>query len=81
MTPAAAALDAIPFEHTYAALPERFRQAVPPTPVAAPRLLALNDALAAELGLAGVLRAGEPDVATVFGGNRAPASARCCASS
>ena len=76
MTPAAAALDAIPFEHTYAALPERFRQAVPPTPVAAPRLLALNDALAAELGLAGVLRAGEPDVATVFGGNRVPAGAR-----
>src|SRR5687768_4361524 len=73
-TPTDAALDAIRFEHTYDALPERFRQRIAPTPVAAPRLLALNGPLAAELGLADVLR-GE-DVAAVFGGNRVPATAR-----
>ncbi|MFN3348679.1 protein adenylyltransferase SelO [Pseudorhodoplanes sp.] len=41
----------IPFDNTYAALPERFFQRVEPTPVAAPRLIALNDALAEALGL------------------------------
>jgi uncharacterized protein YdiU (UPF0061 family) len=36
---------------TYANLPERFFSRVPPTPVAMPRLLKFNHALAAELGL------------------------------
>jgi uncharacterized protein YdiU (UPF0061 family) len=56
---------------TYAALPERFFARVPPTPVAMPRLLAFNQALAADLGLdttgldAGVL-------AGIYSGNMLP---------
>jgi uncharacterized protein YdiU (UPF0061 family) len=41
----------IAFDNTYAALPERFYARVAPTPVAAPRLIALNRALATELNL------------------------------
>jgi uncharacterized protein YdiU (UPF0061 family) len=40
-----------PFHNTYAQLPDRFYARVAPTPVAAPRLIRLNDALARELGL------------------------------
>jgi hypothetical protein len=40
-----------PFENTYARLPDRFFARVAPTPVAAPRLIRLNVALARELGL------------------------------
>ncbi len=39
------------FDNSYARLPESFHARVLPTPVAAPRLLALNEKLAAELGL------------------------------
>jgi uncharacterized protein YdiU (UPF0061 family) len=46
---------ALPFEHGYAALPERFFQRIAPTPVAAPRWLAFNAALADELGIEGTL--------------------------
>ena len=38
-------------ENSYARLPERFFARLPPTPVAAPRLVKLNVALARELGL------------------------------
>ncbi|HZH46183.1 MAG TPA: YdiU family protein [Roseococcus sp.] len=41
----------IPFDNSYARLPEGFFAPQPPTPVAAPRLLKLNEALARELGL------------------------------
>ncbi len=41
----------IPFANTYARLPERFYARLPPTPVAAPRLLKLNTALAGQLGI------------------------------
>ena len=41
----------IPFDNSYARLPEMFYARVLPTPVATPRLLALNLKLAAELGL------------------------------
>ena len=41
----------LPFDNSYARLPERFYARLPPTPVAAPRLVKLNTALAAELGL------------------------------
>ena len=58
------------FEHTYAQLPAKFWQRVDPTPVKAPRLLAFNDALAAELG---VVRGA--DAADVFAGNVVPAGA------
>jgi uncharacterized protein YdiU (UPF0061 family) len=39
------------FDNTYARLPARFYARVDPTPVAAPRLIQLNHALARELGL------------------------------
>src|SRR2546421_397424 len=42
---------ALPFDNSYAGLPERFYARLPPTPVAGPRLVKLNTALAAELGL------------------------------
>ena len=63
----------LPFEHTYAALPSRFWQRVAPTPVAAPKLLAFNRALAEELGL-GKTFAGL-DIAAVLGGNVVPEGA------
>jgi len=70
----ATGIDALPFRHGYAGLPERFWQAVPPTRVTAPRLLSLNQPLAAELGIADLLRG---DAATsMFAGNLVPASAR-----
>jgi uncharacterized protein YdiU (UPF0061 family) len=41
----------IPFDNSYAALPERFFARVAPTPVTAPRLIKLNQALAQQLRL------------------------------
>jgi serine/tyrosine/threonine adenylyltransferase len=41
----------IPFDNTYARLPERFFARVKPTPVAAPRLIRVNEALAQSLGI------------------------------
>jgi serine/tyrosine/threonine adenylyltransferase len=41
----------IPFDNSYARLPERFYVRQPPVPVRAPRLVALNEPLAHELGL------------------------------
>ncbi len=40
-----------PFDNSYSRLPDRFFARVAPTPVAAPRLIRLNTALAARLGL------------------------------
>jgi uncharacterized protein YdiU (UPF0061 family) len=42
---------ALPFDNSYARLPERFFARIAPAQVAAPRLIALNAALATELGL------------------------------
>jgi uncharacterized protein YdiU (UPF0061 family) len=67
-------LDGLSFRHGYAALPERFWQAVSPTPVSAPRLLSFNSALAAELGVEAALQ-GEAATA-MFAGNLVPAGAR-----
>jgi uncharacterized protein YdiU (UPF0061 family) len=62
------------FDNSYARLPARFFAAVAPTPVAAPRLIRLNDDLAAELGLdAATLRA--PDGVAMLAGNLVPAAA------
>ena len=49
----------VALESTYAELPERFYTRMAPTPVAQPRLIALNDALAGELGLDPALLASE----------------------
>src|ERR1019366_7839002 len=43
--------DGFRFDNTYAALPERFYARLDPTPVAAPRLVRMNTALAERLGL------------------------------
>jgi uncharacterized protein YdiU (UPF0061 family) len=56
------------FDNSYARLPERFYQRIDPTPVAAPRLVRLNEPLARELGLdPSALKS--PEAAAIFAGN------------
>ncbi len=63
------------FQNTYADLPERLYAQTDPSPVAAPRLLALNEPLAQQLGLdIDWLRS--PDGIDMLAGNRFPADAR-----
>ncbi len=61
------------FDNSYRRLPERFYACLPPTPVAAPRLLALNADLAETLGLD--LASLAPVAAELFAGNRLPVDA------
>ncbi|HKS18475.1 MAG TPA: YdiU family protein [Bradyrhizobium sp.] len=63
-----------PFEHTYAALPANFFARVAPTPVAAPRLIKLNRALAEQLGLDPDLLS-TPEGAEILAGKRLPEGA------
>jgi serine/tyrosine/threonine adenylyltransferase len=63
-----------PFEHTYAALPPNFFARVAPTPVAAPRLIKLNRALAVQLGLDPDLLS-TPEGAEILAGKRVPEGA------
>jgi serine/tyrosine/threonine adenylyltransferase len=58
-----------PFDNTYARLPERFFARLSPTPVRAPRLIRLNEPLAARLGLEPDLLSGAEGV-EVLAGNR-----------
>jgi len=59
----------IPFDNSYARLPDRFFTRLTPVPVKAPRLIAFNAALAADLGIT----QGTPeDMALAFSGNRPP---------
>jgi uncharacterized protein YdiU (UPF0061 family) len=62
------------FETGYQRLPDRFFARVRPTPVAAPRLIRVNAALAAELGLDPEWLAGDEGV-QMLAGNRLPESA------
>lgn len=56
------------FDNSYARLPERFHARLDPTPVAAPRLIKINAALADELGLdAGLLST--PQGVAILAGN------------
>ncbi len=64
----------IAFDNSYARLPERFHALTPPTPVPAPRLVRLNIALAAELGLDAEWLAGPEGVAMLAGNGVAPGS-------
>ncbi|WP_340109534.1 protein adenylyltransferase SelO [Pikeienuella sp. HZG-20] len=64
----------IPFDNSYARLPDRFFARLAPTPVRAPRLIQLNDALAAELGL-DAARLAAPGGVAVLAGNRTPLGA------
>ena len=57
----------IPFDNSYARLPDRFFARLPPTPVAAPELLKLNRPLAEELGLDADWLASEAGVAMLAG--------------
>lgn len=63
-----------PFDNSYTRLPERFFARVSPTPVAAPRLIAVNAPLAVDLGLDPEWLATEEGVA-VLAGNRIPDAA------
>jgi uncharacterized protein YdiU (UPF0061 family) len=63
-----------PFENTFARLPDRFFARVAPTPVAAPRLIRLNQELAVDLGLDAEWLAG-PAALDVLAGRRLPESA------
>ena len=62
-------MTAIAFDNSYARLPDRFFQRIPPTPVAAPRLIKLNEPLARELGLDPVLLT-SPEGVAALAGNR-----------
>src|SRR5947209_11295621 len=62
------------FDNSYAALPERFFTRVSPVPVAAPRLIALNRPLAAELGLDADWLS-SPEGIAVLAGQTLPAAA------
>ena len=61
----------IAFDTSYTRLPERFYQRLAPTPVAAPRLIALNEALADDLGLDPAQLA-SPEGLAMLAGNRVP---------
>ncbi|TAG27596.1 MAG: YdiU family protein [Verrucomicrobia bacterium] len=61
-------------EHTYASLPAALHIAVEPAPVATPRLVVLNGALATTLGLDPTALAGS-DAAAAFAGNLLPPGA------
>jgi uncharacterized protein YdiU (UPF0061 family) len=62
------------FDNTYARLPERLYARLAPTPVAAPRLVRLNAALAEDLGLDPTELA-SPEGVDILAGNRVPAGA------
>lgn len=74
MTDPATAAPQIPFQHTYATLPGQLWQQVDPTPVSAPRLLALNQPLAQELAVDQLLQS--PQAAAMLAGNVLPPAAR-----
>ncbi|MFZ5961479.1 protein adenylyltransferase SelO [Thalassococcus sp. BH17M4-6] len=59
----------IPFDNSYAALPDGFFTRLDPTPVAQPALIAFNQSLADQLGLTGT---DDPRLAAIFGGNAVP---------
>jgi uncharacterized protein YdiU (UPF0061 family) len=63
-----------PFDNSYASLPERFYARLDPTPVADPRLVRVNVALAERLGLDANALA-EPESAALFAGNAVPEGA------
>ena len=66
-----APLDLFAFRNSYARLPDRFYERLAPTPVAAPKLIKLNEKLALELGLDPNALA-TPDGVEVLAGNRVP---------
>jgi serine/tyrosine/threonine adenylyltransferase len=65
------AADLFAFDNSYARLPDRFFARLPPTPVAAPRLVRLNEKLARHLGL-DPAKLSSPGGVAVLAGNRVP---------
>ena len=63
--------DLFAFDNSYARLPDGFFSKIPPTPVAAPRLIRLNEELALELGLDPAQLASPRGVA-ILAGNAVP---------
>ena len=63
------------FDNSYARLPESFYARIHPVPVQAPRVVILNHALAASLGL-DLHALDSEDAAALFSGNRLPAGAQ-----
>lgn len=61
----------IPFDNSFARLPDHMWTAQKPTPVKRPELIAKNDSLAKELGI----DFGSSDIAEIFAGNRVPEGA------
>lgn len=59
----------LPFQNTYASLPERFFERVNPAPVRNPKLVFWNSYLANELGI-NVEKSNEQDLAEIFSGNK-----------
>ena len=64
------ALHALPFDNSYARLPDAFHSRLSPTPLAGARLIAFNPAAAALIGLDPV-EAQRPEFVEYFGGSRA----------
>src|SRR5258706_8239522 len=71
MTAHSEALDLFEFHNSYARLPDRFFARLPPTPVAAPRLVRLNAKLALHLGL-DPERLATPEGVALLAGNLVP---------
>ncbi len=71
MTETAANAGPLPFDNSYARLPEHFFARLPPTPVEAPRLIRLNRGLAETLGLDAAFLA-SPAGTEILAGNRIP---------
>ncbi|MEM9972021.1 MAG: protein adenylyltransferase SelO family protein, partial [Pseudomonadota bacterium] len=65
---------ALPFDNTYARLPERFFTFMAPSPVRAPELLGLNETLAQRLGLDPAALASDEGI-SVLSGNKVPEAA------
>ena len=59
----------IPFDNTYARLPDRFFTRLAPVPVKSPQLIRFNHALAADLG---ITPGSDKDLALAFSGNQPP---------
>jgi uncharacterized protein YdiU (UPF0061 family) len=64
----------MPFDNSYARLPGRFYSRLDPTPVAVPKLMMLNERLAAELGLDAAALAA-PEGVAMLAGNLVPEGA------
>jgi len=67
-------IPAWPLDNSYARLPDRFYARLPPTPVATPKLVKLNVALARQLGLDPEALA-SPEGVAMLAGNRLPEGA------